>query len=388
MAGYSLIKSIKTGDLALIIVVFAGYILYFGSGAYQFSAIPPILMIALGVIYLVVVLLGAHRLALWTERQKAVFFVVTVGIGSVICIYSNGAAWMIMLPLVSEAIQHLKIPWAILICFIVWVADITPAFLSGNTGIALSAALGYLSAVIFVAVFTLITVNEQKMRRELALANDRLREYTRQLEETAVLQERNRMAREIHDGLGHYLTSINIQLKAAQAVLTQDVDAAREAMTKAEYLTQEALHDVRQSVSALRADQPAIGRISDAIQSLIPVDKPGTQFEFSITGAEVELPASIKWMLYRATQELLTNIQKHAGATRVTIMLSFEPSRMGLVVTDNGQGANSLEGGYGLTGVRERVQILGGEMQVDTAPGKGFSVQIQVPVRPAAGEVV
>jgi len=386
MTRNTLIKSIKTGDLALIIVVIAGYILYFGSGAYLSSMISPILMVILGVAYLLINLLGAHHLTEWKGWKKTLFFLVSVSIGSMICVFSNGAAWMIMLPLVSEAIQHLKTPWAIVVSFVVWVADVLPAYLSGNTGIALSAALGYLSAVIFVAVFTLITVNEQKMRRELAQANDRLREYTHQLEETAILQERNRMAREIHDGLGHYLTSINIQLKAAQAMLRQDVDAAREAMNKAEYLTQEALNDVRQSVSALRSDQPAIGRVSDAIQSLIPIDSPGFTVSFTIEGEETDPSASVKWMVYRAAQELLTNIQKHAGATHVDIQLRFDPGSLRLTVTDNGQGAQSLHGGFGLTGLRERVQILGGSMTVNTSPGKGFSVQIEVPILPMGRE--
>jgi signal transduction histidine kinase len=343
-------------------------------------------MVILGVIYLAIALWSSRKLADWTGWQKAIFFIVSVGLGTVISVYSNGAAWMIMLPLVSEAIQHLKTPWAIIVCIFVWVGDVLPAAMGGNMGVTLSAALGYLSAVVFVAVFTLITVNEQKMRRELANANDRLREYTRKLEETAILQERNRMAREIHDGLGHYLTSINIQLKAAQAVLRQDVDAAREAMNKAEYLTQEALNDVRQSVSALRSDQPAIGRMSDAIQSLIPIDSPGLEVSYSVEGEETELPPSVKWMIYRATQELLTNIQKHAEATQVDIHLKFNPDSLQLTVADNGQGAESLQGGFGLTGVRERVQILGGVMNVNTSPGRGFSAQIDVPISPRGGE--
>ena len=375
-------NSLSSGDLALIIVVAAGYVLYFTSGAYLLSPVQPILMVVMGVFYLALVLWAAHRLEYWGVWKKGLFFTVTISLGTVIGIFSKGAAWMILLPLVSEAIQHYKIPLAVLVCILIWIGEVLPVALSGNPANTLSAAMGYLSAVVFVAVFTLITVNEQKMRRELAAANDRLREYTHQLEEKTVLQERNRLAREIHDGLGHYLTSINIQLKAAQAVLKENPEMAQEAMNKAEYLTQEALTDIRRSVSSLRADQPSLGKVSDALRVLIPESSETISYQFEVSGDEVELPPSINWMFYRAAQETLTNIRKHADATSVEVNLAYDAQGATLTVKDNGRGTNSVDGGFGIAGLRERVQILGGVINVDTAPGNGFSIQISVPYPP------
>lgn len=372
-------NSLRSGDLALIIVIAAGYVLYFTSGAYLVSPVKPILMVVLGLCYLALVLWASHRLEFWNVWKKGLFFTATISLGTVIGIFSRGAAWMILLPLVSEAIQHCKIPLAVLVCFLIWIGEVLPVVLSGNPEAIMSAAMGYLSAVVFVAVFTLITVNEQKMRRELAAANDRLREYTHQLEEKTVLQERNRLAREIHDGLGHYLTSINIQLKAARAVLKENPEMAQEAMNKAEYLTQEALTDIRRSVSSLRADQPSLGKVSDALRVLIPESTEATSYRFEVSGDELDLPPSINWMFYRATQETLTNIRKHADASIVDINLAYDDQGVTLSVKDNGRGTNSVEGGFGIAGLRERVQMLGGTMKVDTSPGNGFSVQIYVP---------
>ncbi len=372
-------KDLRSGDLALIIVVAAGYVLYFTSGAYLTSVTQTILMAVSGIVYLALTLWGSHQLGDWKGWQRAIFFAITIALGTSIGVSSNGAAWLILLPLVSEAVQYLKTPLAVLVTFLIWIGAVLPAALSGNLESTMSAAMGYLSAVVFVAVFTQVTVNEQRMRRELAAANNRLREYTHQLEEKTVLKERNRLAREIHDGLGHYLTSIHIQLKAAQAVLKENPDVAQEAMNKAEYLAQEALNDVRRSVLALRTDQPSLGNVSEAIRELIPGDSDGTMYTFEVSGKEKELTPSISWMLYRAAQETLTNVHKHSEASQVNIRLNYNDRQVNLTVTDNGRGADSLDGGFGISGLRERVQILGGSMDVVTSPGKGFSVQISAP---------
>ena len=372
-------NDLHSGDLALTIVVAAGFVLYFTNSAYQATITQTILMVVSGIVYLALSLWGSHQLEAWKGWQRAIFFAITIALGTTIGVSSNGAAWMILLPLVSEAVQYLKTTLAVLVTILIWIGTVLPVGLSGNLESTMSAAMGYLSAVVFVAVFTQITVNEQRMRRELASANNRLREYTHQLEEKTVLTERNRLAREIHDGLGHYLTSIHIQLKAAQAVLKENPDVAQEAMNKAEYLAQEALNDVRRSVTALRADQPSLGNVSEAIRELIPTDSDGPTYTFEVTGKERELPPSISWMLYRAAQETLTNIRKHAEASRVDIRLNYDDRQVNLTVTDDGRGADSLDGGFGISGLRERVQILGGTMDVVTTPGKGFSVQISAP---------
>ena len=376
----NLFKKIQSGDLATLVVVLAGYTVYFASGAYRVTAFSPILLCLMGVLYLTLNLWGSRRLDDWGRTATALYFIITIGLGGAISYFSNGAAWLILLPLVSEAFQRLSLPFAILASFFIWVGQILPAVLSGDITNAMSAVMGYLSAVVFVAVFTLITVNEQKMRRQLAEANKRLREYTHRMEENAILQERNRMAREIHDGLGHYLTSVNIQLKAAKSIMPQDPSAADEALGKAIFLTQEALNDVRRSVSALRSDQPSETIASEAIRPLMEMVNADLKVNLQIEGNETNLPPSLIWVLFRAAQEALTNIQKHSRAAEAHISLCYLPEDVQMKIVDDGIGAENLEGGYGLVGLRERVQIYGGRVEAATAPGKGTSLLVSIPL--------
>lgn len=259
-----------------------------------------------------------------------------------ICIFTSGAGWLILLPIVSEAIQHLRRPAAILVAVAVWVVEVLPAFLSGSRESTIVAMLGYLSAIVFVAVFTLITVNEQNMRAELSTANQRLREYASQAEELATIQEREQLAREIHDGLGHYLTTVNIQLKAAQAVIQTDPKAAEASLLKAQTLTMEALADVRRSVSSLRSDPTTGKSMEEVLTDLIHDHQEG------ISSATLEVMGTLRsisprnvFTLYRVAQEGLTNATKHANANQLTLRLIYQVESVRLEVVDNGKGTIS-----------------------------------------------
>ena len=375
-AGY---KFSLNGDAAFILVVLAGYIVFFSSGAYTVSPGSPVVAVILGVIYLALGLWGSRVLESLNDWQKHLFFVAAVLLGGIICYMTSGAGWLILLPLVSEAIQHLRRPAAILVSIAVWIAEILPAVLSGSWGNTVAAMLGYLSAIVFVAVFTMITVNEQKMRAELSTANQRLREYASQAEELATIQERERLAREIHDGLGHYLTAVNIQLKAAQAVIKADPDAAEGSLHKAQTLTQEALADVRRSVSSLRSDPTAGKSMEEVLTTLAHDNGDSFQADVQIHGSPRALSTRTSFTLYRVAQEGLTNAAKHSRATRVEITLTYSDQAVKLEIHDNGQGTDDTAGGYGLIGLRERVQLVGGKLLTHSYPGQGFTLSAEIP---------
>jgi signal transduction histidine kinase len=213
------------------------------------------------------------------------------------------------------------------------------------------------------------------------------------VEELAVAQERNRLAREIHDGLGHYLTSINIQIKAAQAVLAQDPTRAVDALGKAQTMAEEALVDVRRSVSALRLS-PVEGRpLSQAIAELVAESQAaGIPTQFEVTGDPRSLPLQIELALFRATQEGLTNVRKHAQGAQAQVQLDYaSPGRVCLTVEDDGDGARpDLDTGrqvvgegitprFGLLGLKERAQLLGGRLTAEYLPGGGFRLAIDLP---------
>jgi signal transduction histidine kinase len=225
--------------------------------------------------------------------------------------------------------------------------------------------------------------HNQALLEELAQTQQRLQALT-------LAEERNRLAREIHDGLGHYLTATTMQIQGARAVLESQgvaaqAPAALEAIGKAETLLQEALADVRRSVAALRAASGDERPLADRIGELVAGSRTpgGLEADFVLLGRPRLLNPQAELTLYRVAQEGLTNVRKHAQAHRVEITLAYAPETVGLTVVDDGQGmaANGAEGrnGYGLLGLQERVQLLGGALQIDAASGQGVRLKVELP---------
>ncbi len=241
--------------------------------------------------------------------------------------------------------------------------------------------VGLFVAGVGVVLITRVAVNERELRGqkealadELGAANRQLQSYALQAEELAATRERNRLAREIHDGLGHHLTAAHMQLQAAQAVMPEHPERAEAALEKARTLTQEALTDVRRSVHALRVTTRPLAQALEAL-----VQDVGVPTELTVCGSPRTLPEGLEDNLYRIAQEGLTNIRKHAGATCATVTLMYETHAVELIVRDDGRGSTSMTGGFGLTGVRERVEAFGGELDLQTAPGHGLTLHVRVP---------
>jgi signal transduction histidine kinase len=246
-------------------------------------------------------------------------------------------------------------------------------------------------AIVFVVIFTRLVTSEHQARQDaealtadLEEANRQLTAYSTQVEELARSKERNRLAREIHDNLGHYLTVVNVQIRAAQAVMAANPQKAQEALDKAQRLTQEGLDAVRQSVSALR-ESPLSGRSLDKALKLLveETESSGIVARLVVRGETFKLDPKVELTLYRAAQEGLTNMRRHARASQVDLILVFsDNSQVALTVADNGVGAAAInEDGYGLLGIQERVDLLGGQMNVDSSPGEGFTLSITLPVQ-------
>jgi signal transduction histidine kinase len=216
---------------------------------------------------------------------------------------------------------------------------------------------------------------------ELKTENEKLREHAAQAEELAATRERNRLAREIHDGLGHCLTVVHVQLEAARTTLSRDPDRADSAIEKAQSMNHLALQEVRRSVSALRSS-PLQGRpLEQALKQLVAENSAaGLGAELAIQGDARELTPPAASALYRAAQEGLTNARKHARPQLVRVTLDYRGAdRVCLTVADDGQGARERAEGFGLIGLRERAQLLGGTVSVRTSPGEGFALIIEVP---------
>jgi signal transduction histidine kinase len=205
----------------------------------------------------------------------------------------------------------------------------------------------------------------------LAMAGvaDRERRASVRIAELSAATERNRLARDIHDSLGHHLTAISIQLEKASAFAERDPDVAGQALVDARRSVGLALQDVRTSVGTLRAGRRSL---VDTLTEL------GVAVE--VHGEEPRLDHATVTTLYRAAQEAVTNARRHGRASEVSVSVTFGAGTR-LVVADNGLGflADEPQPGFGLLGLRERAALVGGAVTVDSAPGTGTRVTVTVP---------
>jgi signal transduction histidine kinase len=292
---------------------------------------------------------------------------VLAGLGTVATLASRGHASMLLLAVVAVAVLHLQ-PRTSLVVTIgaSLVALIAFARRDPLWTALLQAEIGFGSGIAFVFVFSRIARREQQAR------GDR--------ERLARAEERNRIAREIHDGLGHYLTVVHIQLEAARSYLTADPERAAAALTRAQQLTHEGLGEVRRSVGLLRG--AAVRRpLLDALGALVDASTAaGVATRLCVEGAPRRLAEPVEFTLIRAAQEALTNVRRHAGASGAAVTVGFcEPALVRLRVEDDGVGASEPGGGFGLAGMRERAALVGGRLAIETAPGRGFALELEVP---------
>jgi signal transduction histidine kinase len=226
-----------------------------------------------------------------------------------------------------------------------------------------------------------LIVSEEKAREQLGETYRKLAEYAEQAEELATVKERNRLAREIHDNLGHYLTAVNMQLEAALALMETDPSRAAGSLSKAQSLTKEGLAEIRRSIAALRAAPTEDRPLHEAITQLVEETRAaGLDVQYVVEGAIRPCSAQVEMALYRIAQEGLTNIRKHAHAAQAKLELSYrDGQRISLQMRDNGAGSADASGGFGLIGIQERVKLLGGTFQIDTAKGQGFRLQVEIP---------
>ena len=176
--------------------------------------------------------------------------------------------------------------------------------------------------IIFLQLLVKAVMSERKSREELAIANEKLQQYARKIENIVALEERNRIAREIHDSLGHYLTVLNVSLEAAWKLRKSEPEASIEFLASAKELGSKALNEVRQSVAALRDNWWLNQSLESAIANLIGDFYKSTGIlPTSNISINYSLNQEVKIAIYRIVQEALTNIYKYASATTVEIQI-------------------------------------------------------------------
>ena len=242
-------------------------------------------------------------------------------------------------------------------------------------------------------VFALLLINaliaERQSREQLEIAHDKLaltheqlRHYALRIEDQATLQERNRIAREIHDGLGHTLAAQTIQLNNALLFWKSEDEKALEFLKQAKQLGSEALLEIRKSVSVLRSNPLQGLSLESAIDKLLQNFQRMTAIKVSNSiRLPVLLSQEMNTTLYRIVQESLTNIHKHADATVVTVGLQQHAGQIYLSIADNGKGFDPAKNttGFGLQGMRERVAAAGGQFAIYSKSGNGCRISVSLP---------
>lgn len=378
----------------LIFLVVVGYIVTFITAArsgFQFSALQIVIGVLLGAGYLIMALFDTELLQRFPENTRHIIFfsvqcALVLGMGIVL---GPGGNWLIGLPMVGVAVERLSPRGRWLVYLGILAAIVLPILYYSTWEFALMNALIDSTAIIFVVIITQVRLNEQRARekaerltRDLEAANRQLAEYASQAEELAATQERNRLARDIHDTLGHYLTIVNVQIEAAKVMCESDPGRALDALNKAQDLARKGLNSVRESVAALRVSPVENRPLEEAIAELVEeAHTAGITTELTVKGESFPVEAKSALALYRAAQEGLTNVRKHSHASHVDVALDFsQPDQIRLTVRDDGAGAADTSGGFGLIGIRERVQLLGGEFKAETQPNQGFCLEVTLPV--------
>jgi signal transduction histidine kinase len=222
---------------------------------------------------------------------------------------------------------------------------------------------------------------------ELHEAAARAEERREQATAAAVADERRRIAREMHDLVGHSVSVMVVQAGGARRILERDPERAIEAAVRIEHTGRTALAEMRRLLGllgAVEADALAPQPTLDALDTLVERARAaGLPARLSVEGEPRPLPAGAEIAAYRVVQESLTNALKHAGAAATGVLLRWGPDALEIEVTNERGGAPGAErlpsGGHGLVGMRERVRVYGGELSAEPQPGGGFTVRAQIP---------
>jgi len=225
--------------------------------------------------------------------------------------------------------------------------------------------------ILIIAAFAKQTKEEKEKQevlyRELLDTHRQLKEYTDELKRLSVIEERNRIARDIHDTLGHDMTALIMQLQMADHYAKSDLKKTGELLNRSLKTARDSLSKIREVVATLRGKETspelAIKTMADEFSK-----KTGAEIRLEMEG-EIVKDYGINWAIYHILQEGMTNAIRHGNATKIMIKLVYSNEAVKFTIKDNGQGALVLIEGFGLKGIRERVQAFGGQVEYKSQDG-------------------
>ncbi|MGE7387835.1 sensor histidine kinase [Streptomyces sp. NPDC004126] len=234
----------------------------------------------------------------------------------------------------------------------------------------------YISDLLMFALGVVLALATAAVAVRERQARGQLEDTLAQVAQLSAARERNRLAREIHDSLGHHLTAIGIQLEKAEAFAALDPAASAQAVSHARWSANRALDEVRASVRTLgpEAEAEPVGLARTLADLVHHLDGGARRISLDVSGVE-RRPLLV---LYRAAQEGLTNACRHSGATEIGVRVRYDGHGASLCVTDNGSGLRGAEEGFGLAGLRERVRLADGTLELSSSD-RGTALTVGVP---------
>jgi signal transduction histidine kinase len=336
--------------------------------------------------------------ALVAGRRFPLGTVAIAVIGSVV-LMADGMAYPLTLPAVFYALYLVALgagPGRTLVVGVTVKAALLGASLVTHPGIT-----GFV-ILLWAALAVTTGSAARSYRAYVAEVEKRARQAEQAREDEAnrrVAEERLRIARELHDAVGHHVALINVQAGALACLLDdEDLIQARESVAHIQRASEEALEELRLTVGLLR--EPGALEQAEPVEPVLGLDRleelicsfagAGLQVTREVTGQARSLPETVELTVYRVIQESLTNTRKHADCDTAVVRLGYAPGALRLAVEDEGkavtQGSRRTLEGHGIVGMRERVAALGGRLSAGPRPGGGYRVLAELPLRVAGIE--
>jgi len=245
------------------------------------------------------------------------------------------------------------------------------------------------SGQILARIFTLNDITEYKnlmnelndKNHELVAMNDELSKYAQTVEELAVARERNRIAHDVHDTLGHTMTLLISILEVANITCRSDTETTGEKIKEAVKTTREGLKELRRSITGLMPEKLSSNSLITSLKNMFADYRlSGVDIDFNVEGKEPSNISDYSDALYRLCQEALTNSVRHGKAKHVNIMMRFDDAAIKIFIFDDGVGCKNINKGFGLTGMEERLKKFGGTIVYGSDGESGFNIRVEIPI--------
>jgi signal transduction histidine kinase len=344
------------------------------------------LLAATGVYFTMLVYSVANAMVMDRPRAGRIVTFVTLCLDLLVIVYLIAATGGLGSPLLAAQLMFTTLfvilfpqPLALLpplLCLPV-VARVDQVLGTGAPASDLFTVLWY-SAINLILIYAIVYLNqrEEAQQRELNTLQQELRQM-------AVVEERNRLAREIHDGLGAALSSLIIQSEYLAGLAGGDPQALRRELAELKGAAEESIDELRRSLQMMREDFRLVPAVEDHCRTF--GDRSKLAVDFRCQGQERPLSSEAALAIFRVLQEALTNAARHGQASCVQVLLAFEADRLALSVRDDGKGFDPgapRPGHYGLDNMQERARKVAGQVVVDAAPGRGTAIALHIPYPP------